>query len=91
MLRSPEIRAEMMLRSTGANRSRVRWEDIQDIQLPYPDTETASSFLRHVEDAEAARAKAQHEEAAAAEELASKMLPNEERANLILDAFKPPK
>ncbi len=91
LLRSPEIRAEMLLRTTGANRTRVRWDDIQDIAFPYPDEQTVSEFLRHVEDAEAAREKALREEAAAAKELDDKMLLNDERASMILDAFKPPK
>ena len=52
LLRSPEIRAEMLLRSTGANRSRVRWEDVQDITFPYPGPETSRSFLKHTEAAD---------------------------------------
>ena len=91
LLRSPEIRAEMLLRTTGANRTRVRWDDIQDIAFPYPDEQTVSEFLRHVENAEAAREKALREEEAAAKELDDKMLLNDERASMILDAFKPPK
>ena len=79
------------LRTTGANRTRIRWEDIRDIAFPYPDEQTVSEFLRHVEDAEAARATALREEAAAAKELDDKMLLNDERARMILDAFKPPK
>lgn len=91
LLRSPEIRAEMLLRATGANRTRVRWGDIQDIAFPYPDEQTVDVFLRHVAGAQAAREMAQREEAAAAGELDEKMLPNAERAGMILDAFKPPK
>ena len=91
LFRSPEIRAEMLLRTTGANRTRVRWDDIQDIAFPYPDEQTVSEFLRHLEDAEAARERALSEEAAAAKELDDKMLLNDERARFILDAFKPPK
>ena len=91
LLRSPEIRAEMLLRATGANRTRIRWEDIKDIIFPYPDKKTVNSFLRHVEDAEEARSKVISEEAAAAKKLKDKMLLNDERARIILDAFKPPK
>ncbi len=91
LLRSPEIRAEMLLRATGANRTRVYWEDIRDIAFPYPDSQTVQAFLGHLEDAESARDRAQREEAAAAEILNEKMLLNAERAGMILDAFKPPK
>ena len=91
LLRSPEIRAEMLIRTTGANRTRVRWEDIRDIAFPYPDEETVVEFVRHVEDAEAAREKVIREEAAAAKELDDGLQLNDERASMILDAFKPPK
>ena len=36
LLRSPEIRAELLLRTTGANRTRVHWDNIKDIAFPYP-------------------------------------------------------
>ena len=91
LLRSPEIKAEMLLRATGANRTRIRWTDIQDIAVPYPDDETASDFLGHIESAEAARVRAISEEAAAADALNDTMLPNGKHARMILDAFKPPK
>ena len=90
LLRSPEIRAEMLLRTTGANRTRIRWEDIKDIVFPYPDDGIAGEFLRHLADAEAARETALRKAAAAARELDGQM-PNAVRAGEILDAFKPPK
>ena len=91
LLRSPEIRAEMLLRSTGANRSRVHWKDVQDIAFPYPDPKTARSFLQHTEAADEARAKALREEGKASKTLSNTMLQNDERAEMILDAFKPPR
>ena len=90
LLRSPEIRAEMLLRTTGANRTRIRWEDIKDIVFPYPDDGTVGEFLRHLADAEAARETALRKAAAAARELDGQM-PNAVRVGEILDAFKPPK
>ena len=91
LLRSREIRAEMLLRSTGANRTRVRWEDIQDIRFPYPDEATARGFLRHLVNADAAKSRALEEEAAAADTLNELVESNDESASMILDAFKPPK
>ena len=90
LLRSPEIRAEMLLRTTGANRTRIRWHDINDIKFPYPDEDIAKEFLNHVKEAKQAREKAMHEEKAAAKELHEKVLINDARALAILDAFKPP-
>lgn len=90
LLRSSEVRAEMLLRSTGANRNRIRWEDIRDIAFPYPDEKAANEFVRHAEEAEAAREKVLREETAATKKLDDTMLLNNERAKMILDAFKPP-
>ena len=65
VLRSPNIRAELLLRTTGANRTRIQWSDISDIEFPYPDSATAELFVKHIEDADAARAKAERELSAA--------------------------
>lgn len=90
ILRSPEIRAELLLRTTGANRTRVQWPDIRKIAFPYPDEATAGTFVKRIEEAEAARAMAQEEEAASIKELNHALSLDGEDAHLILDAFKPP-
>lgn len=91
ILRSPEIRAEFLLRTTGANRTRIRWSDIRDIAFPYPDAATEATFIRHMQEAEAARAKAREESAAATAGLTNALSFQQDAANLILDAFKPPR
>ena len=91
LLRSPEIRAELLLRTTGANRTRVHWSDIRTIAFPYPDVEVTAQFIRRIEDAETARARAEAEQQTALNELNSALSLDEEQARLILDAFKPPK
>ena len=90
VLRSPEIRAELLLRATGANRSRVRWADIQNIPFPYPDPQTAKQFIKRIKAAEQARAKAQDEQQTAIKELNTALHLDREQAHHILDAFKPP-
>ena len=91
VLRSAEIRAEMLLRTTGANRTRVRWSDIRDIPFPYPDQTTVAIFVSHLEDAESARSRAEREQEKAMAELNDALMLNDARAHHILDAFKPPK
>ena len=91
LLRSAEIRAEMLVRTTGANRTRVRWPDIKGIAFPYPGENVVSSFLQHIEDAEAAKERALREEAEAINELNNAMLLDQDNAHMILDAFKPPR
>ena len=90
VLRSPEIRAELLLRTTGANRTRVRWQDIKDIAFPYPNNTTTKAFIMHMDQSEAARAEAQREADAAAELLTNALSLDNDAAHLILDAFKPP-
>ena len=91
VLRSPEIRAQLLLRTTGANRTRVRWSDICEIAFPYPDAETERIFIQHIEDGEAARARALREHAAATEKLTAALNLDHDRARHILEAFKPPR
>ena len=91
ILRSPEIRAEMLLLTTGANRARIRWADIKDIAFPYPDAETVRRFVKHIKDAEVARAKASEEHERAIAGLNANLLLDHERAHFILEAFKPPR
>lgn len=91
ILRSPEIRAEMLLRTTGANRTRIKWSDIREIAFPYPDEATAAQFVKHIEEAESARARSLAEAVAATTSLNDALSLDRDDAHLILDAFKPPK
>ena len=91
LLRSPEIRAELLLRTTGANRTRVRWSNIRDILFPYPDDKTVQIFLNHFIDAEEAKEKALKEQKDAISGLNKALLLDQDQAHVILDAFKPPK
>ena len=91
VLRSPEIRAEMLVRSTGANRTRVHWTDIRRIAFPYPNEATARSIVQHIEAAEDAQAKALAERGAAIGVLNRALALDQDRAHHILDAFKPPR
>lgn len=90
ILRSPAIRAKLLLRTTGANRARVRWSDIRDMAFPYPDEATAAAFVEHIEEAKAARARALEESGAATAGLHEALSLNNDHAHMILDAFKPP-
>ena len=91
VLRSPEIRAEFLVRSTGANRTRIKWSDIQGIRFPYPGEATVQRFVRCRKEAALARSQVRKSEEAASSELDSALLLGGERSKFILDAFKPPK
>ncbi len=91
LLRSPEARADMLLLATGANRTRVRWEIIKDLRLPRPTTDAArdvSALLKQAEDAE--RVALEYRQKATQLIELPLELDNEE-AQAILRAFKPPR
>ena len=91
VLRSPEMRADLLMRTTGANRTRVRWPEMENIPFPYPDTATAAHFIQHIEAAEVARAHAVEESLRAMTELDNALALDHPQAHLILEAFKPPR
>ena len=90
VLRSPEIRAALLLQTTGANRTRIRWDDVQGIPFPYPNEEKVTRIVQHIEAAEAARIQALRERTTAIEELNNALHLNQDEAHRILEAFKPP-
>ena len=91
VLRSPEIRAEMLLRSTGANRSRTSWAGIRNMAFPYPeDKRVAERFVREFEEAETARLNAMRSAAQVIDGLGTALGIDHDQAHHILQAFKPP-
>lgn len=91
ILRSSRGRAEMLLSATGANRTRVSWTEIRSIHLPFPKkchqsrlTDLKKEKLRLEKEL---RASVKQEESA----LYSALDLDDEDADVILAAFKPPK
>ena len=91
ILRSPEIRAELLLRATGANRTRVKWISIATIQFPYPDQAVAEQFIASIENADIAERRAEKERNKALRTIGDALLLGKDRASYLLTAFKPPK
>ncbi len=91
ILRSPEILSDILLSSSGANRSRVKWDEIKKIQIPYPDPNLVKQVQKDV--TEAIRAKKQSIVSAesARDKIEENLLLTSDLANTILTAFKPPK
>lgn len=90
VLRSPEMRAEMLMRSTGANRTRVSWGKIRDVAFPYPREADVRKFVSYLEAAEAARQRADVMVRKWAK-LSRTLGPSSDSAQFILDAFRPPR
>ena len=91
LLRSAEIRAQFLLRSTGANRTRVSWSDIQDVSIMYPQADVVDSYLAGMRASAQARATALREHQDAIRSLNEALSLGGESAEAILDAFKPPR
>ena len=91
ILRSPEIRADILLSSSGANRTRARWELIKEIEMPYPDDTVVDRTKSLTQEAEEAMQRALLAADTAREELESKLLLCSQTSDTILAAFKPPK
>lgn len=91
LLRSPEARADMLLLSTGANRTRVRWENLKKLRLPRPEPEQAEEVASVLRQAEEAERRARDLRESAKKLLQEPLNLNNEEAEGILRAFKPPR
>jgi type I restriction enzyme M protein len=91
ILRSPEIRADILLSSSGANRTRAKWEAIREIEIPYPDNDVVSKIQALSKQADEAKQRATLATEQARGRIETSLLLRSETANTILAAFKPPK
>lgn len=91
LLRSPEARADMLLLATGANRTRVKWEKIKDLNLPMPASKDSEAVVQKLKDAEQSERNALKLRKQAQKMLESPFELNNEEAQAVLRAFKPPK
>jgi len=91
ILRSPEIRADILLSSSGANRTRANWVAMRQIQIPYPDGVTVERVKGLSETADEARRRADAAKRDAVEQIESNLELRSTDADTILAAFKPPK
>lgn len=91
VLRSPEIRSEILLSSTGANRTRMQWENLKNIVIVYPSESIElemENVIARTEQLEKELSTLRIKAAAIVEKQYG--LDNNEAID-ILTAFKPPK
>lgn len=91
ILRSPEIRSEILLSSTGSNRTRMQWENFRDVSIIYPDAKTEEKMLEAITYTEKLEAELKRMRNQASLIVESKYNLSSDEAVGILDAFKPPK
>jgi len=91
LLRSPEVRAEMLLSATGISRNRVRWAGLRNLKLPKPNAATVHKIVALTTEADKAERLAEQYRDRARQSLEEALQLNGTEARHILRAFKPPK
>lgn len=91
IIRSPEIRSDILLKSTGINRTRMKWEFARDIQVPAPGEELSDEVCAMLEGSREAAIRAEELSRLAKERIEAEFGLANEEALTVLAAFKPPK
>lgn len=91
MMRSPELRADILLSATGINRTRTKWALIKNLPIPYPHEDLEIRVINFIENSIAARLESERLYKNGVKELEDQFGLNNDIANDILAAFKPPK
>ncbi len=91
LLRSPQMRADLLLMASGIGRHRVQWENVVQLMLPVPATETTADVVQKIAQAEEQERVAARLRQEAQSLLESAFHLNTTTAQNILAAFKPPK
>lgn len=91
LLRTPDIRAEILLNATGSNRTRSRWASLRNIVIPYPSDEMAQGISARIERIHLLEQELIAVKQGLSEDLVSSLGLADETSYGILDAFKPPK
>jgi len=91
ILRSPEVRADILLSASGANRTRARWDLMQNIIIPYPGPEIIARVKKLAQEADDAKRRTAVAMDGARELTETSLLLRSDEATTILTAFRPPK
>ena len=89
LVRTPEARADLLMRATGISRNRVKGQSVCDLQLPMPPN--AENIVKAIRRAEENEHKARAARDKISNDLETSMDLDSEVAQTILAAFKPPK
>jgi type I restriction enzyme M protein len=91
LLRSPEIRSELLVKASGVGRTRIEWSVMKDIVVPKPAAAMAKDLVNKMEAAEEMMRKAASLQAGVRSKLESTFELATEEAIATLQRFKPPK
>ncbi|NTU73210.1 N-6 DNA methylase [Candidatus Roizmanbacteria bacterium] len=91
LLRSEVFRSEMLLAATGANRTRIRWSLIKNIEIPLPNDQECKKLNEALIESEKKEKAARQSKERAVLMTKKELILDSKLANTVLDAFKPPK
>jgi len=91
LLRSEVFRSEMLLAATGANRTRIRWSLIKNIEIPLPNEQERNKLNESLIESEKQEKIARQAKENAISMTDQAFILESELSNTILAAFKPPK
>jgi type I restriction enzyme M protein len=91
LLRSPEIRSELLVKASGVGRTRIEWSVMKDIIVPKPAAAMAKDLVDKMEAAEEMMRKAASLQVDVRSKLESTFELATEEAIATLQRFKPPK
>lgn len=91
VLRSPEIRAEMLISATGIGRTRITWEQVSALVVPIPDMKLRNEIVSGIAEAESDERRARTGRAATTSHAEKELLLDSTAAREILAAFRPPR
>lgn len=91
ILRSPVVLSEILLVATGANRTRIKWDALKALFIPYPHSEIEEDFVNSLTELE----ELQKQTISMKNEKINNAIKNlalkNDDSEIILSAFKPPK
>jgi type I restriction enzyme M protein len=91
ILRSPEIRSELLVKASGVGRTRIEWSVMKDVVVPKPASAMAKDLVNKMEAAEEMMRKAASLQVEVRSKLESSFELATEEAIATLQRFKPPK
>ncbi len=91
IMRSPEIRAEFLIKASGVGRTRVEWSAIKDVVVPTPDAGLAQDVVHKMEKADKMLREAAEMRESARNQIENAFTLATDAAKATLQQFKPPK
>lgn len=91
IMRSPEIRAEFLVKASGVGRTRVEWSAIKDVVVPIPDAEFAKDVVHKMKNADKMLREAAEMRENVRVQIENAFSLATDAARATLQQFKPPK